>query len=72
MGDAIIDSVCKDLRPLVRKARKQGWSMHWTGSGHLAMVNPRGHMVTTSVRNLSGVRKLHNVRAALVRAGLRL
>jgi hypothetical protein len=61
----------KELRPLVRAARLQGWSVSQTGRGHVKFLPKDKSMppVFCGVTR-SDVRTIHNIIAALRRSGL--
>lgn len=64
----------KDMRPLVKRAKKAGWQVTPTGSGHVRLVNPddlkRSVVLPTSPGYKS--RSVKNARADLRRAGLKI
>jgi hypothetical protein len=53
-----------------RKARKSGWVLTRTGSGHIRWRGPDGAIVITSSTPGGGNRSIRNSRAQLKRAGL--
>lgn len=61
----------RDIAPLAREARRQGWTVTHAKSGHVHFRSPSGRLVSCShtpgTRNAS-----QQVRADLRRAGLRL
>ena len=61
----------KDLRQIVKKARKQGWEFRRAKGGHYHFVAPGGSIYVCSASS-SDVRGIRNARAMLIRAGLRL
>lgn len=60
----------KDIRPIARRARQQGWHISGTRSGHLMWVSPEGRKLFTS-STPSDSRTIKNFRAELRRAGYR-
>jgi len=60
-----------DYRQLARIARKSGWKITLTRSGHIAWLPPSGELIITS-GSPSDVRAFRNHRAALRRSGLRV
>lgn len=59
----------KDIRKLAALARRAGWSVEYTGGGHLRWVPPQGGPVY-SASTPSDLRVLANMKARLRRAGL--
>ena len=60
----------KDLRKLMRRARKQGWKVCLTGGGHIKWEPPKGDFVM-SAQTPSDYRAFYNIRQRLKRAGLK-
>lgn len=58
------------LRRLARQARRNGWEIVYTGSGHLAWRAPDGTVVGTASTPNGGRRGVDNARRALAKAGL--
>jgi hypothetical protein len=57
------------LRALIREARRQGWTVELTGSGHWRFVSPKdGERIFTSGSS-SDVRAIWNHRARMRRHG---
>jgi hypothetical protein len=52
----------KELRPLIRRARKLGWTVVATSRGHLRWFAPDGRLISTSGGTSNGI----GVRCALV------
>lgn len=65
-------AVHRELRPFVKAAIDQGWSVEKTGGGHLRFKSPTGAVVFTPSTPGGGNRAIENTRAALRRAGLNL
>lgn len=63
----------KELRPIVKRARKQGWKVDVTRGGHVRFVPPPsgGSMVIASA-SASDSRAMKNLRAQLRRAGMEI
>lgn len=65
-----VASIPKELRPLVKLAKRQGWSTEHTRRGHLVFVGPRGvHRIVTG-GTPSDRRAKKNLLADLRRCGL--
>lgn len=64
-------TVNEQYRPLVKLARKQGWTLTHTGSQHLQLTAPWGTVVTFSGSPNGGNRGYDNFRSRLRRAGLK-
>lgn len=62
----------KDTRTLLRRLRKQGFSIRLAGSGHWRVTGLSGHTVTVASTPRGGRRSLLNTRADLKRIGARL
>ena len=62
--------VPEPLRTLARTARRSGWVIAHTGSGHLRWTSPEGAAVITASTPGGGNRSVRNARARLRRAGL--
>jgi predicted RNA binding protein YcfA (HicA-like mRNA interferase family) len=60
--------VNKDVRQLLRKARKQGWDWYFTRGDHVVLQSPSGKKVTCAATP-SDHRSLRNARAQLRRTG---
>jgi hypothetical protein len=62
----------KDLKPIARLARQQGWEVpaKKAGSGHYIWISPAGARVVTSSTSCSR-RGFQNAVATLKKAGLR-
>lgn len=60
----------KDLKPLARQARRNGWRITYAGSGHIRWHSPGGHIITTSSTPRGGRHSDRNARHALRKAGL--
>ena len=60
----------KHLRPAARRARAEGWTITYTGSGHLRWRSPRGQAVITGSTPERRGHGPRNARRALARAGL--
>lgn len=61
----------KDLKPLIRQARKQGWTVEDTrGGGKLKWISPRGGVPYFSSKTPSDRRAIHNISADLTKRGL--
>lgn len=58
----------KDLTVLVRKAKSQGWTITYTGGGHLKWVSPTGEIVFSS-STPSDTRTLKNTKQQLKMRG---
>lgn len=61
----------KDLRPLAKIAKKQGWRVIPTKSGHVIFLGPHGQRVVTA-STPSDYRGHLNCVARLRRAGMRI
>lgn len=62
--------VPEPLRSLALSARRSGWILTRTGSGHLRWQPPDGRHVITPSTPRGGRRSIQNARAELRRAGL--
>jgi predicted RNA binding protein YcfA (HicA-like mRNA interferase family) len=62
-------AIPKDLRPLVKLARKQGWTFERTNGGHFCFTDPQGGRWIAPGTS-SDMRGIRNTRAMLVRGGL--
>lgn len=60
----------KALRPIIKKARKQGWKVDLTKSGHVRFKPPTSGQSIITAGTASDHRSLKNLRADLRRAGL--
>lgn len=61
----------KDIRPIVKRAKKQGWNVDVTRGGHVRFVPPQsGGSVVIASGSASDSRSIKNLRAQLRRAGL--
>lgn len=61
----------KDLKPLLRSAEKQGWTISRTRGDHLKWTHPDGGMPYFSSSTPGDSRAVHNIRKDLMRRGLR-
>jgi len=59
-----------EMKKWRKLAKKQGWKISKTGSGHLRWVSPDGESVITPATPGKGNRSLENMKANLRRAGL--
>jgi hypothetical protein len=58
--------VSKDLKPLLRRCRREGWTVEPTGGGHLRWQPPSGQYIVTS---LTGSRQgVRNAKRDITRA----
>jgi hypothetical protein len=62
----------KDVRQLLARLRRQGFTWRVGGSGHYRVKAPGGDTVTVASTPSRGGRALANTRAALRRIGARL
>ena len=60
----------KSLRPIVKKARKQGWEVSVTKKSHVRFVPPGGGAAVIASGSASDSRSIKNLRARLRRSGL--
>jgi hypothetical protein len=60
----------KELRPAARRARRRGWTLAYTGTGHVRWVSPLGEQVVTASTTGGHGPGVRNAIAALKRAGL--
>jgi hypothetical protein len=60
----------KQIRPIAKKARKQGWEIERTRGGHTLWISPGGARLYTSSTPSDG-RAFKNFVAELRRAGFR-
>lgn len=66
-----MDGLDKDVRKLIRVAKKAGWDVTWTGSTHILLTSPGGTSKVTLTNSGSNKgRRLNNMRAECRRAGL--
>ena len=63
-------TVPKEVRALIKKARKQGWSVEPSGSGHVLLRSPKGELVVVS-SSCSDRRAWRNTRSELEKRGVR-
>ena len=61
--------IAKDLRPVAKLARRQGWTLEQRKGGHLRWQPPAGDYIVTSATP-SDARAVKNARRDLRRAGL--
>ncbi len=66
-----MDKIPEALRGAARIARKAGWKITVTGSGHLKWTPPEGRFIVTPASPRAGRRSQQNSLAELRRAGLR-
>jgi predicted RNA binding protein YcfA (HicA-like mRNA interferase family) len=64
------DTMMRELRAVERVARKQGWKVEPTRSGHYTWRNPDGVLVTVTPGSATGSRTAKNYLAYLRRGGL--
>lgn len=57
-------------RDLIREAKRQGWVVATTGSGHLRLTSPTGHIIVAA-RTPSDKRATLNLRARLRQRGVK-
>lgn len=62
----------KDVQQIVRRIRKQGFTVRVGGSGHYRVTSPLGVTITMPVSPSGGCRSLKNVRSNLRRLGAEL
>lgn len=62
----------KDIQQLLRRLRRQGFTIRHARSGHYRISNPTGTTVTVASTPHAGRRAHHNIRASLRRIGARL
>lgn len=60
-----------DFRKLVKLARKQGWEVNVTKSGHILFVGPDGSRVVAAMTSRSG-KSILRIKNLLKKAGLDL
>ena len=61
----------RDVRPLVKAAQQQGWTLDFTKSGHVKMIPPAGGAPIFASKTPSDHRSLKNFAAQLRRAGVK-
>lgn len=60
----------KELRPLIREAQRQGWTVELTRRGRYRWTNPAGGTPYFSASTPSDRRAVHNIVSDLHRRGL--
>jgi len=60
----------KDIRQLVKRAKRDGWDVAETRRGHVSFRSPDGAYTYVTSGTPSDQRALNNLRAGLRRAGL--
>lgn len=60
----------KELKPLIKQAEKQGWTVERTRAGKLKWVSPTGGIPYFSSVTPSDRRAIHNIAADLRKMGL--
>lgn len=63
--------VHRELKPLVKAAEKQGWTLGYTRRGHLKIVPPAGGAPIYASSTPSDWRSVKNTAAMLRRAGVK-
>lgn len=62
----------KELKPLIKRAEAQGWSITPTRGGHLRWTGPTGGQPYFSSSTPSDSKAVHNITADLRKRGLSL
>lgn len=60
----------KELKPLIRAAEKQGWTVETTRAGRYKWTSPKGGLPYFSALTPSDRRAIHNITADLRKRGL--
>jgi hypothetical protein len=60
----------RDVRPLVKAAQQQGWTLDFTSRGHLKIIPPDGGVPVYGAGTTSDRRSIKNLAAMLRRAGV--
>jgi hypothetical protein len=60
----------KELKPLIKQAEKQGWTVERTRAGKLKWISPAGGIPYFSSFTPSDRKAVHNIAAALRQRGL--
>lgn len=60
--------LCKEIRPIAKAAKRQGWEIHGTRNSHNVWISPDGRKVYTSATP-SDPRAMKNFLAELRRNG---
>lgn len=61
----------REMRPTVKTAVRQGWTLDFTKSGHVKMIPPAGGAPIFASKTPSDHRSLKNFAAQLRRAGVK-
>lgn len=60
----------KDLKPLMKRAKQQGWEVTTTRNGRIKWTSPAGGLPYFSSCTPSDRRAIHNITADLAKRGL--
>lgn len=60
----------KEIKPLIKRAEAQGWTITRTRGDHLKWTSPTGGGVYFSSSTPSDRRAIHNIEKDLIRRGL--
>lgn len=63
-------ALCKEVRPIAKRAKRQGWRIFGTKNGHNMWVSPEGRKVYTSATP-SDSRAIKNFLSQLKKAGFK-
>lgn len=61
----------KELKPLMRAAKRQGWDVVTTRNGRIKWISPEGGLPYFSASTPSDRRAIHNITSDLGKRGLK-
>jgi predicted RNA binding protein YcfA (HicA-like mRNA interferase family) len=65
-------TIQKELRPIVKRLRKEGWQLVPTGGTHARLINPEGRTVLTLATSSCNYRAVKKALSVLRKEGVKI